>query len=186
MIIGLEGIIVHKEPTCIALNVHGVVYEVFISLNCHGELKNGVNYLHIVHIIREDAQTLFGFVDILEKKLFLELIKINGIGGKVAMAILSTYTPKTFAQILETKDITALKKVPGIGPKSAGRILIEITGFSTDIGGINPVDKSQEEAVMALESLGYKRDEAMKLLQGINADTTADKVRLALRKLQKH
>lgn len=184
MIVGLEGVIIAKEPTSVHINVSGVIYEVFISLNCYTKLVEGKNFLHIQQIIREDAQVLYGFVDKIEKKLFCELIKINGVGGKVAMAILSTYTPQTFSQILETKDITALKKVPGIGPKSAGRILVEISGFSTDMQlSSSSDDTTQEEAILALESLGFKREDAKKALDGNSGDTTAEKVRYALKKM---
>jgi Holliday junction DNA helicase RuvA len=112
--------------------------------------------LFTTHIIREDNQSLYGFIDINEKKLFDRVIKINGVGPKVALAICSTFTPSGFAQIVSSGDINMLKRVPGIGPKGAGRILVELSGFVLDTesdGSSNT--PSVSEAMMALESLGF-------------------------------
>jgi len=187
MIVGLEGLIEYKEPTKIHLNVNSVIYEVFISLHTYSSLQDDKCRLHITHIIREDAQQLYGFFEKSEKVLFDEMIKINGIGPKVALAICSTFTPKQFAGIISSKDISGLKKVPGIGPKSAGRIMVELAGFDAVLLGSaeNLQSSGAMEASMALESLGFKKEEIAKALSKCHAADTATLVKEALKLLQK-
>ena len=186
MIVGLNGNIEHKEPSFVHLEVNGVVYEVFISLQSFSGLGNDKIKLFTSHIIREDAQLLYGFLDISEKKLFERLIKINGVGPKVAMAICSTYTPSQFAQVINNKDINGVKKVPGIGPKSAGRILVELNGFDVELvsSSAEPQNKAYIEAGEALEALGFKKDKISKALSSCEAKDTASLVKEALKFLQ--
>ncbi|HHB95175.1 MAG TPA: Holliday junction branch migration protein RuvA, partial [Campylobacterales bacterium] len=119
MIVGIEGIIEKKEPTFIHININGLIYEVNISINTSNSIKESRVKLLVTQIIREDTNLLFGFMEANEKKMFDTLIKINGVGAKVAMAVCSTFVPSTFARVLADKDVGLLKKVPGIGPKSA-------------------------------------------------------------------
>jgi Holliday junction DNA helicase RuvA len=186
MIVGLEGNIEKKEPTLLNINVNGIIYEVFVSVNCSSKIVDNKVKLHITHIIREDSQSLYGFLDPNEKKLFDTVIKINGVGPKVALAICSTFTPTSFAQIVSANDISMLKRVPGIGPKGASRILVELSGFIID----GNEDESQDvasslEASLALESLGFKKDVISKVLKTCIATNTSDLVKEALKKLQK-
>ncbi len=185
MIIGLIGKIVKKEPTVLQLNVNGVIYEVFVSLNCSSKIISDDVKLEITEIIREDAHNLYGFLDNNEKKLFDTVIKINGIGPKVALAICSTFTPSSFAQIVTNHDVNMLKRVPGIGPKGASRILVELSGFIVD--GENTAESSNInlEATLALESLGFKKDLITTILKSCTSTTTSELVREALKKLQK-
>lgn len=187
MIVGIEGKIEKKEPTFVHVNVNGLVYEVHVSVNCSGSITDANVKLFTTHIIREDSQSLYGFKDINEKKLFDTVIKINGVGPKVALAICSTFTPASFAQIVSNNDVGMLKRVPGIGPKGASRILVELSGFVVD----GNEDEQQEssgsmsEASMALESLGFKKDAISKALKGCTGSTTGDIVKEALKKLQR-
>lgn len=186
MIVGIEGILEKKEPTFIHLNVHGVIYEVFTSINCSAAIIDSKVKLYVTQIIKEDSDNLYGFLDLNEKKLFDTVIKINGVGPKVALAICSTFTPTSFAQIVQTNDVGMLKRVPGIGPKGASRILVELSGFvvsnSSEGGSVN---QSASQAVMALESLGFKKDQINKALSNAIATDTAGLVKEALKKLQK-
>lgn len=186
MIVGIEGSIEKKEPTLIHLNVNGLIYEVFVSLNCSAQItKNNVK-LYTTHIIKEDSQSLYGFVDNNEKKLFDTVIKINGVGPKVALAICSTFTPTTFAQIVNNHDVSMLKRVPGVGPKQASRILVELSGFIIDSSSASDNGNSSAlEASLALESLGFKKDVVSKVLTGCISTNTSDLVKEALKKLQK-
>jgi holliday junction DNA helicase RuvA len=185
MIIGLIGKVIKKEPTVLQLNVNGVIYEVFVSLNCSSKIITDDIQLEVTEIIREDAHNLYGFLDSNEKKLFDTVIKINGVGPKVALAICSTFTPSSFAQIVTNHDVNMLKRVPGIGPKGASRILVELSGFIVDSAGDDEASNINLEASLALESLGFKKDLITTVLKSCTSTTTSDLVREALRKLQK-
>ncbi len=186
MIVGLNGFIEYKEPGFVHVEVSGIVYEVFISLQTFSAIGSQKVKLFTTHIIREDAQLLYGFLDLSEKKMFQRLIKINGVGPKVAMAICSTYTPTQFATIINNKDMNGVKKVPGIGPKSAGRILVELNGFDVELVSSSNEPKSQAfaQASEALESLGFKKDKISKALSSCEAEDTASLVKEALKLLQ--
>ena len=186
MIVGLKGKVLHKEPNVVHIDVNGVIYEVFISLQTFSALPKDEVYLLTSHIIREDAQLLYGFLDISEKKMFTKLLKISGVGPKVAMAICSTYTPSQFATVISNKDMNGVKKVPGIGPKSAGRILVELAGFDEELiesSSTSPQNKSFSEATQALEALGFKKDKISKVLSACEAGDTASLVKNALKLL---
>ncbi|MBU0632793.1 Holliday junction branch migration protein RuvA [bacterium] len=187
MIVGLEGTIEYKDPSVVHVNVNGVIYEVFISLQSYSALQKERVKLYTSHIIREDAQLLFGFMDKSEKVMFERLIKINGVGPKVAMAICSTFTASAFATIINNNDVGGLKKVPGIGPKNAGRILVELSGFDAILvsneSTLNPT--AVNEASSALETLGFKKDQILKVLSDCTSEDTASLVKEALKKLQK-
>lgn len=184
MIVGLIGKLTKKEPTLLNINVNGIIYEVFVSLNCSSRIISDDVKLEITHIIREDSQSLYGFLDLNEKKLFDTVIKINGVGPKVALAICSTFTPASFAQIVSTSDVSMLQRVPGIGPKGASRILVELSGFIVD-SVESESNSSSLEASLALESLGFKKDIVMKVLKTCTSANTSDLVKEALKKLQK-
>lgn len=132
MIVGIEGTVEKKDPTFIHLNVNDIIYEVNISVNTSNSIKESRVKLLVTQIIREDANLLFGFMEKDEKKMFDTLIKINGVGPKVAMATCSTFVPTTFARVVADKDVALLKRVPGIGPKAASRILVELADFIVD------------------------------------------------------
>lgn len=184
MIAGIEGTVEKKEPTVLYINTGGLIYEVFVSVNCSSAVQGPKVRLHTTHIIREDAQQLYGFLDPNEKRMFDTLIKISGIGPKVAMAVCSTFLPSTFLKIIESKDAEMLRRVPGIGPKGASRILVELGGFSVDL--VLPKEEGlHRQAAMALESLGFKKDEVAKILPSCSGGDTGEIVKEALRKLQK-
>jgi len=186
MIVGLNGTIDYKEPNKLHLEVNGVVYEVFISLHTFSALNAEKVKLHIHHVVREDAQQLYGFSQKSEKILFEGMLKINGIGPKAALAICSTFTPEQFAGIISSKDVNALKKVPGIGPKSAARIMVELAGFDAILlQGDATITSASSEALMALESLGFKKEIIVGALAKCSGTDTATLVKEALKQLQK-
>jgi Holliday junction DNA helicase RuvA len=188
MIIGLEGIIEKKEPTFLHVNVNGIIYYVSVSLNCSNSINSDKIKLSITQIVREDGSFLYGFLDIDEKIMFDTVIKINGVGPKVALAICSTFSPTSFAQIVTNSDLASLKKVPGIGPKSASRLLVELSGFSTKLTQseeLKPQNKAYNEALSALESLGFKKSVVEKIIAKANIDDTAELVKYALKQLQR-
>ncbi len=187
MIAGVRGKVEYKEPNLVHVDVGGVIYEVFISLQTFSTIGDEVK-LYTTHIVREDAQLLYGFATKSEKALFERLIKINGVGPKVAMAICSTYTPSQFATLISSNDVSGIKRVPGIGPKSAGRILVELNGFDEELlqksesAGNN--SKAYSEATEALEALGFKKEQISKALQQCEQGDTASLVKEALKYLK--
>lgn len=187
MIVGLKGNLIYKEPSFVHIDVNAVVYEVFISLQTFSAIANDKVSLYTTQIIREDAQLLFGFLEMSEKKMFARLIKINGVGPKVAMAICSTYSPSQFATVINNKDMNGVKKVPGIGPKSAGRILVELVGFDEELlatsGTASASTLAFSQATQALEALGFKKDKISKALSNCSGDNTAVLVKEALKLL---
>lgn len=182
MIAAIEGEVYRKEPTKIFVKTYGVVYEIHISLNTSSKIEGKNCFLFTREIIREDSRELYGFFNAQEKELFEKITKISGIGAKTAIAILSTFTPEQFFTALSQKDQKALQRVPGIGLKSAGRILVELEGY---IGSTGVVDSGKNEAFSALEGLGFKRDEIVKLLEGIESSSTSEIVKEALKKIKR-
>lgn len=183
MIVGIEGTIEKKEPTSVHINVNGLIYEVFISINTFHALETDKIKLHTIQIIREDAHSLYGFSSENEKQMFAQLIKINGVGPKVGLATCSTFTPSSFAAIVHSNDVASLKRVPGIGPKAASRILVELSNFIID-AQIETSSPSSAQAAMALESLGFKKEQIIKVLPTIQATDTGTIIKEALKKLK--
>ena len=185
MIVGIEGTVEKKEPTFVHLNLSGLIHEVNISLNTSNAIQENRVKLLVTQIIREDANLLFGFMEMNEKKMFDTLIKINGVGPKVAMATCSTFTPEIFSQVVANKDVALLKRVPGIGPKAASRILVELADFIVDGNEeSSAVENGMSDAILALESLGFKKEHIKKALSGATGDTS-ELVKHGLKKLQR-
>ena len=184
MIVGLYGKLCKKEPTLVHIDTGGIIYGVNISINCYQEIKSDNQQFIITQIFKEDGVSLYGFIDQNEQKMFENLLKISGVGPKAAMAICSSFTPAMFAKVVTNKDVTMLKKAPGIGPKTALRIVTEL-GDTTAILSLGTGDGGNTEAIMALESLGFKRDEILKAMQGLEGSSTGEMVREALKKLQR-
>lgn len=186
MIVGLQGKVEYKNPNILHLNVGGVIYEVFISLHTYAEVQSDTIKIFTSHIVREDAQLLYGFAQMTEKIMFERLIKISGVGPKVAMAICSTFSASSFATIINNNDVDGLKRVPGIGPKSAGRILVELSGFdATLVQDAQNAPSAVSDASLALETLGFKKEQIAKALSRCTSQDTASLVKEALKKLQK-
>ncbi|MCX2716341.1 Holliday junction branch migration protein RuvA [Helicobacter sp. MIT 21-1697] len=194
MIVGLRGAIIRLDPMYVEIDVGGVIYGVQMSLNATSMLQtkidsqpNALVKIICAQIIREDAHLLFGFCEEIEKQTFERLIKINGVGPKVAIAILSTYTPTHFAKIIADKDIEALKKVPGIGTKGAAKIMVDIAGFFAQLlqsqESVIPSNNLKYEASLALQSLGFKGSEIQKVLEHIEAPSVSEIVKEALKRL---
>ena len=184
MIVGIEGTVEKKEPTYVHINVNGLIYEVMVSINTSNAIKDKKVKLFVTQVIREDANLLFGFMESNEQKMFNTVLKINGVGPKVGLAICSTFTPSTFAKVVASKDVSMLKRVPGIGPKAAGRILVDLADFIVDGDDESVNSSALGEATMALESLGFKKDAIQRALHGCSGDTTT-LVKEGLKKLQR-
>jgi Holliday junction DNA helicase RuvA len=188
MIVALDGIVDYKSDNFIHINVNNITYEVFVSKNSmtNIELSKSLK-INIIHIIKEDSQTLYGFMDKNEKTIFQRVIKINGIGAKIALEICSHFSPKSFYEMIQTSNIDALKKVSGIGAKSAGKILIELNGFNIDLIEDNQSNTPYySDALNALLNLGFSKEQIQKVLSSCkDVSDVQDLIKQALKKLSK-
>lgn len=198
MIGRISGTLVVKQPPLLIVDVHGVGYEIEAPMSTIFNLPPlGEAVTLLTHfVVREDAQLLYGFATQAEKSLFREIIKVSGIGPKLALAILSGIDVTEFWQVVSQGSAARLVKLPGIGKKTAERIIIEMrdkTGVSRAAGEIGaPVlpaafeisPDPATEARAALEALGYKPAEAQKLTDAVAADgmSTDQILREALRR----
>lgn len=195
MIAFLSGVVIEKSSERMVLDVNGVGYEVFISLNTFFSMPEiGKKYDCLIQtIVREDAITLYGFSEIAAKSLFQALIKVSGIGPKVALNILSSVTPEEFSRVVQRKDPKGLVKLPGIGKKTAERLLIELSDklpkvaddAPTEAAGLEVREPCREEAVMALVALGYQQRQAEKVISQVDDNhlSTDQLIRLGLKHL---
>ena len=194
MIGRLRGVLLAKTPPELLLEVNGVGYEIQSPMSTFYALPDPgqeiILYTHFV--VREDAQLLFGFIDDNERQLFRALIKVNGVGPKLALTILSGIETQQFVGCVQTNDVAALVKLPGVGKKTAERLLIDMRDKLDDwvIGSeavssspVNPVALT-EEAESALIALGYKPSEAAKAVAAVandEIDSSEELIRRALR-----
>lgn len=203
MIGSLTGEVQYLEAPSVILNVQGVGYEIDTPLTTFCQLQKGQTLTLWTHfVVREDAQQLYGFLDIQDKIIFKTLLKVNGIGAKMALAILSTLSVEMLIQTIENEDINTLIKVPGVGKKTAERLIIELRDRfknlaknSTALPHAMPnlerlqllPDSPVSEAEAALVALGYKPAEAQKAVSLVKQDfdNSADLIRAALKSMLK-
>ncbi|MGZ8095077.1 MAG: Holliday junction branch migration protein RuvA [Methylosarcina sp.] len=192
----LQGILVHKAPPLLLLDVQGVGYELeapmttFYNLPALGsQIK-----LHTHLVIREDAHILFGFSTEQDRSLFRMLIKVNGVGPKLALTILSGLSAEEFHRCIVDNDTQSLVRLPGVGKKTAERLLIEMRdrlpnwsesashGDAFTTSSQQAIGNPKQEAISALCSLGYKPQDATKMVQNISTDEKSceDIIRQAL------
>ena len=181
MIGRLHGILIEKQPPWLLLDVGGVGYEVEAPMSTFFLLPGvGAEISLFTHlVVREDAQLLYGFWAVTERRLFRELIRISGIGPRVALAILSGMDAAEFARCVQNEDSATLTRVPGIGKKTAERLLVEmrdrlkdwqLTPAASDGSSPAPpskADNASADAAAALVALGYKSAEAGRLIKKI-------------------
>lgn len=193
MITLLHGRLIEKNPTYVVIDCHGVGYEVNISLHTYEQIGSAENIRLHTHLqIREDAHTLYGFYQPVERSIFRLLISISGIGANIARTMLSSMTPTEIQQAIVNEDLAAIKAVKGIGLKTAQRVLIELKDKIQNVRGMEeiPSFKSntiKEETLSALEVLGYSRKQAEKvidiIIQGAPESSVEELIKQALNKL---
>jgi len=172
----LRGKLLRKQPPHLLIDVQGVGYEVEAPMSTFYDLPEvGSDVVLHTHLsIREDAHVLFGFGSEAERRFFRSLIKVNGVGPKLALTILSGISVDGFVRCVQENDTASLTRLPGIGKKTAERLVVEMRDRLDDVGGsavaagarANPRD----EALSALVSLGYKPQEAAQMLRGVKED----------------
>ncbi|WP_198242963.1 Holliday junction branch migration protein RuvA [methane-oxidizing endosymbiont of Gigantopelta aegis] len=194
----LRGKLLSKNPPQLLLDVHGVGYEIEAPMTTFYDLPmvgdEVALYTHLV--VRDDAHILFGFSKESDRLMFRTLIKVNGVGPKLALTILSGQSAEEFRRCIEDNDTQSLIRLPGVGKKTAERLIVEMrdrlpalsenseTGIKINPGqssGANPGNPRQE-AITALCALGYKPADASKMVQGVTSEDKSceDIIRLAL------
>jgi Holliday junction DNA helicase RuvA len=173
MIGKLTGIISEKQPPMLLIDVNGVGYEVLATMNTFYHLpeeKTAVSlYTHL--IVREDAHTLYGFYHTRERSLFRTLIKVNGVGPKLALSILSGIETDRFVQCVQNNDASSLVRIPGVGKKTAERLIIEmrdkLDDWQVSLPNASTTTQTSDDAISALVTLGYKQKEAERAVKHI-------------------
>lgn len=185
MIGRLRGIIAEKQPPWLLLEVHGVGYELEAPMSTFYQLPETGQpvLLHTHLVVREDAHLLFGFATEDERRLFRTLIKVNGVGARMALAILSGISADDFARCVQDGDTASLVRLPGIGKKTAERLIVEMRDRLADWGNqpshvpltpsgptTPPLEDAVRDALSALIALGYKPPEASRLIAKVETD----------------
>jgi Holliday junction DNA helicase RuvA len=194
MITHIIGTLVEKKPPSLTLEVNGLGYTLHAPMETFYHLPElGQSLKLYTHLsIREDAHTLYGFHDRATQALFKRLIKINGVGPKIALAILSGASPAQLVQSIRDQNHAQLTKIPGVGPKMAERLTLELKGKLNDLGldeGCTELaltgqinTPAAQEAFDALIALGYKPADAKRMLKSVKeSDTAEEMIRTALR-----
>ncbi|MCF6318491.1 MAG: Holliday junction branch migration protein RuvA [Proteobacteria bacterium] len=205
MIGRIKGTLIQKDPPIMLVDVNGVGYEIEAPVRVFFELPHdGEEVTIITHmLVREDAQILYGFNNYGQRELFRKLLKVNGIGAKSALAVLSTMSVDEFVAMVQSQDVNGIVKVPGVGKKTAQRLIIEMRDKLGDVasddislpgnGAIgangaraanlgNMPATAQSEALIALQSLGFRPQEVNLLIKQIAKDgmTAEEIIRLCL------
>ncbi len=190
MIGSLRGRIASKSPPQLTLEVGGIGYELEAPMSTYYDLPPVGAEAHLLThlVVREDAHVLYGFATEDERRLFRSLIKVSGVGPKIALALLSGVSVAEFNQSVQGQDISALTRVPGIGRKTAERLIVEMRDrltapqLATGVPGEAAVANPANEAYEALIALGYRPAEATRLLKaaGTGTHTTEELIRRAL------
>lgn len=190
MIGKLSGTLLEKNPPQVLIDCHGVGYEVDVPMSTFYNLGAvGTPVALLTHmVVREDAQLLYGFASAAERQAFRQLIKISGVGPRMALAVLSGLGVDALAQAVSTQETGRIVKVPGIGKKTAERLLLELKGKLADVvgpassGGVS--SEAHQDVMQALVVLGYSDKEAASAVKQLPADVdVSDGIKLALKRL---
>lgn len=188
MIASLKGQLAHREADSLIVNVGGVGYEVFFPATRHHQLPplGDELFLHVQTVVREDSFSLYGFLDSAEKRIFLLLLGVSGVGPKVAMNILAGAEPAALGRAIITEDVVWLKKLPGVGKKTAERLCLElrdkleffpVSAGATATAGMPAasardfVDQPSRDAMSALINLGYPPVRAREALERVRRES---------------
>jgi Holliday junction DNA helicase RuvA len=192
MIGRLSGTLLEKNPPQLLLDVQGVAYEVDVPMSTFYHLpQNGERVTLFTHlVVREDAHLLFGFGTEGERRAFRQLLKVNGIGAKIALAVLSGLSVGELAQAIAEQEPGRLTRVPGIGKKTAERLLLELKDkFAAEVTqavGVNRLPPATSDIMHALVALGYSEREATAAVRELSEGVSvADGIKQALRLLGK-
>lgn len=191
MIGRISGILAEKSPPTLLVDVNGVGYLVDVPMSTFFQLPSVGERVVLLthHVVREDAQLLFGFFSDRERHAFLQLLRISGIGPRSALSVLSGLSVDELSVAVAQQDAARLTKVPGIGKKTAERLLLELKGrlsAETSVATPSPADAASTDILQALLALGYSEKEAQAAVKPLPADVSvSDGIKLALRALSR-
>jgi Holliday junction DNA helicase RuvA len=185
----LRGRVLARQPPRLLVDVQGVGYEVDAPMTTFYELPEvGAEVILYTHLaVREDAHTLYGFLKLADRELFRNLLKVNGVGARLALGILSGMDSRRFIACVRDADADALVRLPGIGKKTAERLIIELRDrlpkalaeYGMEAGvpkALHTAGTSLEDAVSALVGLGYKPQEASRMVRGIDNTLSSEEI----------
>ena len=193
MITQIRGRLVEKNPTEVVVDCNGVGYLLHISLNTFSSLPNDEAVVLYTHLsIREDAHTLFGFISKTEREVFKLLISVSGVGPSIARTMCSSMTSEEIQQAIASENVALIQSVKGIGAKTAQRVIVDLKDkilktFDIDEVSVTTSNTNKEEALSALEVLGFNKKQSDKVISNIlkeNPEATVENlIKLALKNL---
>jgi Holliday junction DNA helicase RuvA len=176
MITHIQGKLVEKTPTNVVIDCNGVGYHLNISLYTYSQLSNQENLKLFTHLhVKEDSHTLYGFSSLSEREIFRLLISVSGIGTSIARTMLSSLTPKQVREGIALGDVALIQSVKGIGSKTAQRVIIELKDkvlkvYDIEEGAISKNNTNKQEALSALEVLGFTKKQSEQVVDRIISD----------------
>lgn len=191
MISQIKGRLVEKTPIYVVVDCAGVGYLLHISLNTFSAIPDGEAILLYTHLsIKEDAHTLYGFIDKTEREIFRLLISVSGVGPSIARTMLSSMSTDEIQQAIATENIALIQSVKGIGAKTAQRVIIDLKDkilktFDMDAISAMPNNTNKEEALSALDVLGFNRKQSDKVLSAILQEDSAATVEVLIKQALK-
>ena len=192
MITHIQGKLVEKTPTEVVIDCNGVGYHINISLHTFSLLPDSENLkLYTFLQVKEDSHSLYGFVEKQERELFKLLISVSGIGANIARTMLSSLSPTTIIQAIASNDVATVQSIKGIGAKTAQRVILDLKDkvlkiYSLDEVSISNYNTNKEEALSALEVLGYNRKSTEKVIDKIIKENPNASVELIIKQAFKN
>lgn len=192
MITHIKGKLVEKNPTFVVIEANGVGYWLNISLNTFSNLPNQESVFLYTHLsIKEDAHTLYGFITKVEREIFRLLISVSGVGPSIARTMLSSMTTDEIQRAIASGNVSLIQSVKGIGTKTAQRVLVDLRDkisntFTNDEVSINESNTNKNEALSALEVLGFNKKQAEKVLDKILIEDKTATVEILIKKALKN
>ncbi len=192
MITHIQGRLVEKNPTDVVIDCNGVGYFINISLHTFSELPTSENVKLFTHLlIREDSHTLYGFSSVTEREIFRLLISVSGVGASIARTMLSSLAPEQVLDAIATNDITTIQSVKGIGAKTAQRVVLDLKDKILKVYGLSSIsagtsNTNKNEALSALETLGFNRKLAEKVCDKIVQENPQASVEMIIKQALKN
>lgn len=192
MITHIQGRLVEKTPTDVVIDCNGVGYFINISLHTFSELPNSENIKLFTHLqVREDAHILYGFTSVTEREIFRLLISVSGVGASTARSMLSSLAPEQVLDAIAQNDLPTIQSVKGIGAKTAQRVVLDLKDKILKVYGLSSIsagtsNTNKNEALSALETLGFVRKQSEKVIDKIVKETPQASVEMIIKQALKN